>query len=280
MSGTSEFAGKRVAVIGLAATGLAAAGVLRERGARVCIYDAKPASALPAETVAAARALGSGVSLALGAAGLDGQAVDLVVPSPGVPRAAPVLAEAHRRGIPVLGEIEVAYRLARAPILAITGTNGKTTTTALVGAVCKSAGRATWVAGNIAEDAGRRLPLIRAAVEAPEDGVIVAEVSSFQVQWVHRFRPRVGAWLNVANDHLDRHADRDEYARAKARLFAAQGQGDVAVLNADDSEVMAYARSAGQGARWAFSLRGPTSPAPTSRGTRCGRGCRAAGRWR
>lgn len=252
-----EFDGQQIAVIGLAATGLATAAALRDRGARVRLYDARPEADLSAATVAAARALGDGVSLALGAAGLDGTATDLVIPSPGVPRGAPVLVEAQRRGVPVLGEVEVASRLARAPILAITGTNGKTTTTALLGAICRQAGRQTWVAGNIAEDAGKRLPLIQAAVEAPEDGVIVAEISSFQLEWVERFRPKVGAWLNLANDHLDRHADFDEYAESKARLFAAQTEDDVAVLNADDDRVMRFVEGVGRGKRSLFSLRGP-----------------------
>ena len=262
MTGASEFAGKRIAVIGLAATGLAAARVLRDRGALVCLYDSQPEAKLPADRVADARALGEdarsgGVTLALGAGDLDWSATDLVVPSPGVPRFAPPLVEAARRGVPVLGEIEVAYRLAEAPILAITGTNGKTTTTALLGAICRESGRETFVAGNIAEDAGVRLPLIEAAVRAGEDAVIVAEISSFQLEWVEGFRPRVGAWLNIADDHLDRHRDLDEYARAKARLFAAQNQDDVAVLNADDENVLRCAEGVGSGARWQFSTRGP-----------------------
>ncbi len=251
----SEFAGKRIAVIGLAATGLATAEVLLNQGATVRVYDAKPEAALNAEAVAAARALGNGVSLALGTGDVDWSATDLVVPSPGVPKSAPPLVEAVRRGVPVLGEIEVAYRLARAPILAITGTNGKTTTTALLGAICREAGLQTWVAGNIAEDEGKRLPLIRAAVEAPADAVIVAEISSFQLEWVETFRPKVAAWLNISDDHLDRHADFEEYARTKSRLFAAQEPGDVAVLNADDENVLRYAERTGCGRRREFSLR-------------------------
>lgn len=247
-----EFAGRRIAVIGLAATGLAAARVLRDVGASVRLYDGKPETELPAERVAEARALG--VSLAFGRDDLDWTDTDLVVPSPGVPRHAPVLIESVRRGVPVLGEIEIAYRLAQAPILAVTGTNGKTTTTALLGAICREAGLETRVAGNIAEDAGVRLPLIQAAVEAPESGVLVAEISSFQLEWVERFRPKVGAWLNVANDHLDRHADFDEYARTKARMFAAQEPGDVAVLNADDERVLRYGQNTGRGEKWLFSL--------------------------
>lgn len=253
MSG--EFSGKRIAVIGLAATGLATARALRDKGAaHIRVYDSKPESALSAERVAEARALGSGVSLALETSEIDWANTDLMVPSPGVPRRAAPLTEAVQRGVPVLGEIEVAYRLAEAPILAITATNGKTTTTALLGNICREAGRKTWVAGNIAEDAGKRLPLIEAATEAPADGVIVAEISSFQLEWTRRFRPKIGAWLNISSDHLDRHADFEEYAEVKARLFAAQEPGDTAVLNHDDENVLRFGQNSGAGKKCAFSL--------------------------
>ncbi len=250
-----EFRGKRIAVIGLAATGLATARVLRDLGATVCIYDGKPESDLAPDRVAEARNLGDAVTLALNNAAVDWAVTDLLIPSPGVPRTAAPLVQAQQQGIPILGEVEVAYRIARAPILAITGTNGKTTTTALLGAICRESGRTTSVAGNIAEDAGVRLPLIEAAARTPEEGVIIAEISSFQLEWVSRFRPRVAAWLNIANDHLDRHKDFDEYARAKARLFAAQETSDTAVLNADDGNVVRYCVGAGGGVRWMFSVR-------------------------
>ncbi|MES2464249.1 MAG: UDP-N-acetylmuramoyl-L-alanine--D-glutamate ligase [Armatimonadota bacterium] len=255
VNATSEFNGKQVAVIGLAATGLATARVLRDLGATVCIYDGKPETALAPERLAAARGLGYGVTLALNDSPVDWERTDLVIPSPGVPRTAVPLVQALQRGVPILGEIVVAYRIARAPILAITGTNGKTTTTALMGAICRESGLTTAVAGNIAEDAGVRLPLIEAAAGTPENGVIVAEISSFQLEWVSRFRPRVAAWLNIANDHLDRHKDFDEYARAKVRLFAAQEAGDTAVINADDAEVVRYSQGIGAGERWMFSVR-------------------------
>jgi UDP-N-acetylmuramoylalanine--D-glutamate ligase len=250
-----EFSGQRVAVIGLAATGLATAKILRDLGAIVTVYDGKPAEKLDVERVREAREL-SGVSLALGNNEADWNHADLVIPSPGVPRNSPVLEGAQRRGVPILGEIEVAYRLAEAPILAITGTNGKTTTTALVGALCREAGKATWVAGNIAEDAGKRLPLIQAAMEAPANGVIVAEISSFQLEWVEQFAPRVAAWLNIANDHLDRHRDFAEYATAKSNIFRAQTEDDFAVLNADDDNVMAFSEGVGEGERVTFSVDG------------------------
>ncbi|GAB4465600.1 MAG: UDP-N-acetylmuramoyl-L-alanine--D-glutamate ligase [Armatimonadaceae bacterium] len=251
----SEFAGQRIAVIGLAATGIATATVLRDLGAQVTVYESKPEYQVSIERLQEARQT-HGLRVICGVDQPDWQQTDLVVPSPGVPRYAPALVNAVGRDIPVLSEIEVAYRLASAPLLAITGTNGKTTTTALLGAICREAGWETWVAGNIAEDAGVRLPLIQAAVQAPAEAVLVAEISSFQLEWVERFRPHVAAWLNLSADHQDRHQDMDEYARAKARILAAQAEEDYAVLNADDPTVMRYSKERGAGTRWLFSLNG------------------------
>ncbi len=250
----AEFQGKRIAVIGLAATGLATARVLRDCGAIVTVYDGKAEEKLDAARVAEVQSM-EGVRFEAGNNEADWTATDLIVPSPGVPRYAPVLTGAVKRGIPVLGEIEVAYRLAQAPIMAITGTNGKTTTTALVGAICREAGLETWVAGNIAEDAGKRLPLIQAAIEAPASGVIIAEISSFQLEWVERFRPKIAAWLNLAPDHMDRHRDMEEYGQAKTNIFRAQTRGDFAILNADDESVMRFSEGVGRGRRLPFSLR-------------------------
>jgi UDP-N-acetylmuramoylalanine--D-glutamate ligase len=250
---TEEFRNQRIAVIGLAATGLATARVLRDIGARVTVFDSRPAEELDGARVREARAL-EGVALQFGGGTPAWDAIDCVVPSPGVRRDAPILAAAQAHGVPILGEIEVAYRLAQAPILAITGTNGKTTTTALLGAICRTAGLRTWIAGNIAEDAGVRLPLIEAAYNAPADGVIVAEISSFQLEWVDRFRPRVAAFLNLTTDHFDRHADLDEYGSAKARIFAAQTAEDWAVVNDDDPDVLRYSDGVGAGRRIRFGL--------------------------
>lgn len=251
MTRGQEFTGQQVAVIGLAATGLATAQVLSDLGAFVTVYDSKPEGVLDTARVTEAREL-KRVALALGTSEIAWGKTDLVIPSPGVPRYAPPIVEAVKRSVPVLGEIEVAYRLSQAPLLAITGTNGKTTTTAMVGAICREAGLPTWVAGNIAEDAGKRLPLIQAAVEAPPEGVIIAEISSFQLEWVEQFRPKVAAWLNLTPDHLDRHRDMDEYARAKSNLLRAQTEEDFAVLNGDDAEVMRYSEGVGRAKRLLF----------------------------
>lgn len=226
------FRGKRIAVIGMARTGMATAQVLHAQGASVLLSDGADAEKLGAR---AAEAQSLGVETRFAATpeeALDG--VDMVVPSPGVPRNAPVLRAAVERGLPVLSEIEIAYLLSRAPILATTGTNGKTTTTMLLGEMLRAGGRTTFVAGNIAADAVK-MPLITAAAQADEKDVIVAEISSFQLEWVERFRPAIGILTNISPDHLDRYDSFAEYAGYKARLFAAQTAADVAVVNAGNT---------------------------------------------
>jgi UDP-N-acetylmuramoylalanine--D-glutamate ligase len=218
--------GRHVLVVGFGRTGKAVARVLAARGHRVRAGDARPAGDLqidPADL--------HGIELRPGSDGpelLDG--VDLVVPSPGVPRKAPVLIEALRRGVAVASEIEVAARELACPIVAVTGTNGKSTTTTLVGLALADAGRRTFTGGNLGT------PLITALERSPDEpyDVCVAEVSSFQLEWVTRFRPRIGCLLNVTDDHLDRHPSFADYLDTKVRLFAAQSGDDWAVLNRDD----------------------------------------------
>ncbi|HEY3331708.1 MAG TPA: UDP-N-acetylmuramoyl-L-alanine--D-glutamate ligase [Capsulimonadaceae bacterium] len=221
-----EFTNKRLAVVGMARSGLAAAEVLTARGASVTLYDGKPADELASPLAWAAD---HGIPARAATNRVDD--CDIVVTSPGVRRTAAVLTDAVERGIPVWGEIEAAYRIARAPILAITGTNGKTTTTALLGAMTEAAGYETYLAGNIA--AGEiAMPLIRAAHKANHDAVIIAEISSFQLEWAPTFRPKVAAILNIAVDHADRQTW-DEYVAAKWNIFENQGEGDTAVLRSD-----------------------------------------------
>lgn len=246
----SEYQGWSIAVIGMARTGMAVAEVMRDLGARVVLYDRKSADDL-AEALAAAGDMG--IESRLGTDDIDLSGVDLVVPSPGVPVTAPVFAEAERRGIEVISEIELAYRLAKAPIIGITGTNGKTTTTVLTGRIMMADGRDTYIAGNVV--AGDiRLPLITAAHRAGPHSAIVAEISTFQLEWVRGFRPKVAMLLNVSSDHLDRHASVEEYAQLKARIFENQTPDDFAVINAENTftasliaglkgRVMEFARS-------------------------------------
>ncbi len=214
--------------------------MLRDLGASVLLSDAAVEEAL-GERAVEARGLGVDVvTHASPEASLRG--VDLVVPAPGIPADSPVLRLAVRQGIPVLSEIEVAYRVARAPILAVTGTNGKTTTTMWLGAMLAAAGRRTWVAGNVAADEVKQA-LVTAAYQAEPTDAIVAEISSFQLEWVERFRPAVGILTNITPDHQNRHRTMAEYIGCKARLFAAQTPEDCAIVNA----VNAPARRIGAG---------------------------------
>lgn len=159
------------------------------------------------------------------------EAMDCVIPSPGVAAENPLLSEAAASGIPVLSEIELAYRFFRAPLVAVTGTNGKSTTTTLIGEMVKAGGRKVFVGGNLGT------PFIGAVSGEWDWGVL--EISSFQLEWVERFRPRIAVLLNVTEDHLDRYTTFDDYRRAKERIFAAQSEGEFAVLNREDPRVWA-----------------------------------------
>ena len=212
--------GRHALVIGLGRTGLSLARSLPALGARVRAADRRT-------SVAGVSTLEPGVEIVLGRDGPDLLAgIDLVVPSPGVPADAAVLTEAVRRGIPVRSEIEVAFLALDAPVLAVTGTNGKSTTTSLLGAMLEQAGFRVFTGGNLGT------PLID-AIGGGFD-LVVAEVSSFQLEWVDAFRPAVGLLLNVTDDHLDRYSDFSHYAETKARIFARQREADLAVLNRDD----------------------------------------------
>jgi UDP-N-acetylmuramoylalanine--D-glutamate ligase len=241
-------AGRRVAVVGLARSGLAACRLLRRLGARVRATESRTAEGLPAEVLG----LGDlGVEMELGGH-TEGtfQEADLVVVSPGVPRSMRHLEAARAAGVPVVGEVELAYWCCEAPFAAVTGSNGKSTTAALLGAILREAGIPNAVAGNIG------IPLCDVAPDLPPGHWVVAEISSFQLETTGAFRPRVAVLLNLAPNHLDRHADLEEYYGVKARLFAAQEGTDWAVLNADDPEVLARAGAA-RARRAHFSRRRP-----------------------
>jgi len=221
-----SLAGKTTAVVGLAKSGVAAARLLRRLGVRVLASDSSPLESLTEEARALDR---EGCTLWAGghpAAAFVG--ADLVVVSPGVPLELPALASVRARGVPIIGELELAWRVMEADAIAITGTNGKTTTTALTGELLRTQVRPVLVGGNIG------IPLAEHAIEFPGDGIVVVETSSFQLDTVDLFRPRVAAVLNITPDHLDRHGTFERYVDAKARIFANQGPTDCAVLNADD----------------------------------------------
>ncbi len=216
----------RVLVIGLGRSGRASCAVLRARGAAVAATDEKPTAELAA---AIAEIEAAGASFVM-PQDLDGAlaGTTAAVLSPGIPLNGALVRRIQAAGVPVYSEIEVAYRLCRAPIVAVTGTKGKTTTTALVGALFRHAGLRTRVGGNIGN------PLIEQTVAAGEDEWVVAEVSSFQLESIRSFKPKVATILNVSPDHLDRYHSMDEYAEAKFRIFANQGPGDTFVGNLDD----------------------------------------------
>lgn len=219
-----DLKGKKGMVVGLARTGSAVARFLAHQGVSVLVTDCRAEDELKTE----AQALSAlPIEFALGGEErrwLDG--VDFVVPSPGVPAENPLLQEALRRKIEILSEVEIAYRFLEVPLVAITGTNGKSTTTTLIGEMLQAGGLKVFVGGNIGA------PLI--GFIAPEWDWGVAEISSFQLEWVERFRPRIGVLLNVTEDHLDRYADFASYFAAKEKIFSAQERNDVAVLNRDD----------------------------------------------
>ncbi|MBW3624866.1 MAG: UDP-N-acetylmuramoyl-L-alanine--D-glutamate ligase, partial [Armatimonadetes bacterium] len=226
MKVTGEFRGRRVAVIGVGRAGSSAARALSAAGAEVTLYDPKPLEELRDE---ARELLEEGFHLVTGEANYAGiEGAEVVVPSPGVRADAPVLCDARERGAEVLGEIEVAYRLSEAPIVAITGTNGKSTTTAMCGEILKRAFPRAWVGGNLAPGE----PINALAMKAAPEDVIVAEVSSFQLEQISTFRPKVAILTNLSPDHFDRHKDLAEYGAAKARIFENLTPDDFAVINA------------------------------------------------
>ena len=230
-----DLTGKRVLVVGLARTGIATALFCATRGAHVTASEERPESEV-AEAVEKLRAAGCALELG-GHTRRTFVEQDLIVPSPGVPPELPQLEAARAEGIPIWSEIELAWRFLRGRMVAITGSNGKTTTTSLVAHILESAGVPVIVAGNIGT------PLISRVAESSDSTVTVAEVSSFQLECIHDLRPDVGVLLNLTPDHLDRHASFEAYSRAKARMFENQTEEDAAVLNADDPNASQYAPS-------------------------------------
>jgi UDP-N-acetylmuramoylalanine--D-glutamate ligase len=226
-----ELANKRVLVVGLGKSGVASALFLKKHGAQVTVSDTKSGDELRNEIPVL---LDHGITVETGGHGdrtFRGQ--DLIVVSPGVPVDAAPLVQARALGEAVIGEIELAAQFLPGPILAITGSNGKTTTTTLTGEIMTAAGFSTLVGGNIGT------PAISLAERAKPETVIVLEVSSFQLETIQTFRPKVAVVLNVTPDHLDRHRTFEIYVDAKARVFENQQASDFAVLNADDATCVA-----------------------------------------
>ena len=237
---------KKVLVFGSGISGEAAAGLLMREGSDIVLYDGNDkldADRIKSEILEETQDTEYGrfpgtVSVVLGEFPenlLD--KLDLVVMSPGVPTDLPVVEQMRERDIPVWGEIELAYACGKGDVLAITGTNGKTTTTSLLGEIMKNAKESVFVVGNIGNPYTSIVPQTR------EDSVIVAEVSSFQLETVHSFRPKVSAILNITPDHLNRHHTMEAYIEAKERITAGQSADDFCVLNYEDEVLRKFGES-------------------------------------
>lgn len=236
-------AGENILVVGLGRSGEAVTEVLRARGCDALVVDEKPQDEL-ADAIVRIEKLGARFVGPDELEHLSG--LTAAVLSPGVPLNGSLVRKIA--GVPILSEIEVAYRLARAPIIAVTGTKGKSTTVALIGHLLKSAGIDARVGGNIGN------PLIREAVAAAENSWIVAEVSSFQLETIRAFRPRIAVILNLSADHLDRYHSMEEYVEAKYRIFANQNDEDTFIGNLDDERLAELYRAGNPGRIRAKSL--------------------------
>jgi UDP-N-acetylmuramoylalanine--D-glutamate ligase len=221
-----ELKNKRVLVVGLGRSGAASAVFLQEHGAKVIVSDSKSEAQLQRDIPGL---LDRGISIETGQHGeRTFRDQDLIVVSPGVPSDQPQLQHARSLGIPVIGEVELAYRYLQGKVLAITGSNGKTTTTSLVGEILAKSGKKTLVGGNIGT------PVISLVERSAPETLVVLEISSFQLETIQQFRPSIAAILNITPDHLDRHHTFQAYVNAKLRIFENQQPADFAILNADD----------------------------------------------
>jgi UDP-N-acetylmuramoylalanine--D-glutamate ligase len=239
---------KRVLVVGLGKSGLSAAMFLRRQGARVTVSDARSAVALAKEIPAL---LDAGIMVESGGHGLlTFRRQDLIVISPGVPLDTPEVKQVIGYGMPVIGELELASRFLKGRVLAITGSNGKTTTTTLIGKILKDAGLPTLVGGNIGT------PVIDLVAESTEESIDVLEVSSFQLETIEQFGPWIAVVLNITPDHLDRHGSFENYAAMKRRITENQGPEDFLVLNAEDKPTQMVAAKTKAQIFW-FSPRRP-----------------------
>jgi len=243
-----ELNNKRVLVVGLGKSGLAAALFLRDKGARVTVSDSRPMAALEKEIPAL---LDAGIMVEAGGHGLlTFRRQDLIVVSPGVPYDTPELKQVRAFGMPIIGEVELASRFLQGKIIAITGSNGKTTTTTLTGKIFADAGLATLVGGNIG------VPVIDLVARSTSETWSVLEVSSFQLESIAEFRPHIAVVLNITPDHLDRHGSFENYAAAKARITDNQTPEDFLVLNAEDKPTQMVATKTRAQIFW-FSPRRP-----------------------
>jgi UDP-N-acetylmuramoylalanine--D-glutamate ligase len=245
-----ELKGKKVLVVGLGKSGLSAALFLRQRGAQVTVSDMRSAAALAKEIPAL---LEHGIMVESGGHGLlTFRRQDLIVVSPGVPLDTPELVQVKAFGLPVIGELELASQFLKGSILAITGSNGKTTTTALAGEILAGAGIESQVGGNIGT------PVVDLIAKSTDKSWSVLEVSSFQLESTQLFHPKIAVILNITPDHLDRHGSFENYALAKERIFSAQTKADSLILNAGNARAAEAAARSSAKVYW-FSLEEPVA---------------------
>ncbi|MBA2874084.1 UDP-N-acetylmuramoylalanine--D-glutamate ligase [Anoxybacillus caldiproteolyticus] len=233
MKQVTMYQNKRVLVIGLAKSGFAAASLLHELGANVTVNDQKPF----AENEAAQQLEKLGIRVVCGGHPLEllDEPFDLIVKNPGIPYTNPIVEKALKKGLPVITEVELAYQISEAPLIGITGSNGKTTTTTLIYEMLKEGNKHPLIAGNIGTVA------CEVAKTAREENWIVTELSSFQLMGICEFRPRIAVLLNIFDAHLDYHGTKEAYVQAKGNIFRNQTTSDYAVVNADDNTVMKLA---------------------------------------
>jgi UDP-N-acetylmuramoylalanine--D-glutamate ligase len=236
--------GRRVLVVGLGKSGFAAAKLLISQGLQVSVYDEKPEENFSVEEVDALKQQGTCFFFAREPEDFP---FELAVISPGISPFIPLMDKVREKGIPIIGELELAYRNCRGSFIAITGTNGKTTTTALVGEMFRLADLRYEIVGNIG------LPVTDRSMHATQDTTMVTEVSSFQLETISEFRPKISAILNITPDHLDRHGSMDEYVRVKSRIFENQKAEDFFIYNADDSQTVKAAAACKNAKRVPFS---------------------------
>ncbi len=231
-----QFEGKKVLVVGMGKSGIAVTQALLKIGASVTVQDIKKKEDVDSHLLQFLENVG--VKCYFGIKPDPKDIFDMVVLSPGVPTYLDFIAEAKDKGAEIIGELEIAYRVGSGTYIAITGTNGKTTTTALVGEIFKQSKRKTFVVGNIG------VAVISRSLISTKDTWLVTEVSSFQLETTKQFKPYISAILNVTEDHMDRHETMEKYIKAKGEILKNQGESDYTVINADDEACVAIASSA------------------------------------
>ncbi|MCW5937976.1 MAG: UDP-N-acetylmuramoyl-L-alanine--D-glutamate ligase [Fimbriimonadaceae bacterium] len=230
---------KRIAVAGMGVSGLAVGRVAARLGSSPVVFDQKPADS-PNVIEAVDQLVAEGVEAVTGWHGrLDGSEFDALVVSPGFPREHPAIRDMLAHGRPVWSEVEFGFRIAKAPVVAITGTNGKSATTVLTWTLLEASGTRAWLCGNIAGSGFQETTFTEAAAAAGADDVLVAEVSSYQLEWVEEFHPRAATVTNVTPDHMNRYNTFEDYLDTKLRILDRLGEGDAAVLNIDSADAHA-----------------------------------------